>query len=274
MEIKDNSVSIIGCGWLGLSFAKSIMTKGWKVKASTTRNAKLTMLKRYGIEPTILQFPVKGNLDLSHFQSSYLLISFPPARKSSKKLKSYSLSVSQIVEAANKSIQIKKIIFISSTSVYEKKSNSIDENSPTTPTTISGQTILEAEHIIARSKIPFIILRFGGLAGPQRHPGKFLAGKVGLSNGNQMINFLHLEDAVWIINHMMESSIENEIFNVVAPIHYTKKEFYTKMSASIGLQSPEFITSSNQFSVEISNAKLLRNTDYKFIQPDPMKFEY
>lgn len=274
MEVKDNSVSIIGCGWLGLSFAKSMTAKGWKVKASTTSNTKLTTLKSYGIEMIILKFPVEGKLDLSHFQSAYLLISFPPGRINKETSKSYSLSISQIVEAANKSIQIKKIIFTSSTSVYEKKSNSIDENSPATPTTISGQAILEAEHIIAKSRLPHVILRFGGLAGPQRHPGKFLAGKAGLLNGNQMINFLHLEDAVGVINYIMESSIENEIFNVVAPVHYTKKIFYTKMSESIGLQPPEFIKSSSQFNVEISNAKMLSDTDYKFIYPDPMKFKY
>lgn len=274
MKIVERSVSIIGCGWLGLAFAKKMVAKGWKVKASTTKKSKLTTLQNYGIESKVLQFPAKNKLDSTLFQADYLLISFPPGRQNKETLASYHSSIKQITEAERKTAQIKKIVFISSTSVYEKKSDKIDEFSITKPTSPSGQAILNAEKIIIESNVPSVILRFGGLAGPHRHPGKFLAGKNNLPNGNQSINYLHLEDAVGVIAYMMEHSIENEIFNVVSPIHYSKNEFYSYMSKSIDLPPPEFSVTSSNFKAEISTTKLLKETDFKFIYPDPMKFKY
>lgn len=274
MNNKIKSIAVVGCGWLGFPFAKEMIKKGWRIRGSTTTEAKLKKLKSYGIEPFMLNFPAQNRIDISHFQVDYLVINIPPGRRDSKVLENYSKIISWILEAAKNADTIRKIVFVSSTSVYGNSSDLIAENSKTLPQSGTGTAILEAEKLIIKSGIPTIILRYGGLAGPQRHPGRFLAGQKGLTSGNQSINYLHLEDAIGVINYMIDHPIENEIFNVVAPIHPTKMEFYTKMAKSIKLEAPTFIDSTDQRRKEISVGKLLNETGYEFIYPDPMTFKY
>ena len=47
---KSKSVSIIGCGWLGLPLAEFLVQQGFHVRGSTTRAEKLKPLEEKGIE--------------------------------------------------------------------------------------------------------------------------------------------------------------------------------------------------------------------------------
>ena len=41
MKEEREKISILGCGWLGLPLAKSLLAKGYKIKGSTTSESKL-----------------------------------------------------------------------------------------------------------------------------------------------------------------------------------------------------------------------------------------
>lgn len=274
MNNKSKSIAVVGCGWVGFPLGREMIKKGWRVRGSTTCKAKLKELESFGIEPFILNFPAHDKIDPELFQVDYLVINIPPGRKNRDVLDNYAAAINRILIMAKRAESINKIVFVSSTSIYGNSSDLIDENSETLPESDSGAAILEAEKSVIKSGIPTIILRFGGLAGPQRHPGRFLAGRKGLTTGNQSINLLHLDDAIGVINYMIDHQIENEVFNVVAPIHPTKKEFYTKMAKFINLQPPTFIEAADQKRREVSVRKLLTETGYEFICPDPMTFNY
>lgn len=47
-------ISILGCGWLGLPLAKSLLEKGFSVKGSTTSIKKIALLEKFGIHPHIV----------------------------------------------------------------------------------------------------------------------------------------------------------------------------------------------------------------------------
>jgi nucleoside-diphosphate-sugar epimerase len=94
-----------------------------------------------------------------------------------------------------------------------------------------------------------------------------------LTSGDQSINFLHLKDAIGVVRHMIDHKSENEVFNVVAPTHPTKKDFYIKMAISIGLTLPTFAAPSDSIKREVSVHKLLTETGYNFVYPDPMEFK-
>ena len=51
----NKKISILGCGWLGLPLAKSLLSKGYEVKGSTTSESKLEVLKNAGISPFQIQ---------------------------------------------------------------------------------------------------------------------------------------------------------------------------------------------------------------------------
>jgi 3-hydroxyisobutyrate dehydrogenase-like beta-hydroxyacid dehydrogenase len=48
-------ISILGCGWLGLPLAKSLLAKSYEVKGSTTSENKLEVLINAGILPFQIQ---------------------------------------------------------------------------------------------------------------------------------------------------------------------------------------------------------------------------
>ena len=43
-------ISILGCGWLGLPLAKSLLEKGFSVKGSTTSLEKISVIENSGID--------------------------------------------------------------------------------------------------------------------------------------------------------------------------------------------------------------------------------
>lgn len=274
MKDKSKSISVVGCGWLGLPFSQNMIEQAWTVKGTTTSNLKVNLLKENGIEPYLLKFPVNAAMPIELFKVDFLLINLPPGRGNPNVMVDYPKAIKQLMDSAKEVGLIKKVIFISSTSVYSNAEELIDEESVANPMSASGKALLAAEKIILQSTIPSVILRFGGLAGPGRHPGRFLAGRTGLETGHQSINFLHLQDAINVIQSVIAAPVENEIFNIVAPVHPKKSDFYRRMAQDIGLQPPTFVEVSGRCKREISVDKFLLQTGYSFLQADPMSFKY
>ncbi len=83
-HIKDKSISILGCGWLGLPLAGLFVQQGYRVKGSVTSEEKLEALFEKGILPyqlTISDQEINCS-DLQGFlESEILVINFPPSRR-------------------------------------------------------------------------------------------------------------------------------------------------------------------------------------------------
>lgn len=274
MAIGANTISIIGCGWFGLPLAIRAIQAGFKVKGSTTRKEKLSELALAGIDPYIMVLPAMTSFPETLVQSDLLVINLPPGRRNPNVLRDYPLAIKLIIDAAKKQMTGRKIIFISSTSVYGENHEFIDESTPVMPQTDSGKAVVFAEQLVADSGMNTIILRFGGLAGPGRHPGRFLAGRKELDSGDQAINFLHLDDAIAVVSGFLNGKGGNELYNVVAPEHPVKKKFYRKMAEMLGQEPPGFSDVPAKYRREISVNKLIVETGYNFQYPDPMHFRF
>jgi len=270
---KSRKISIIGCGWLGLPLAKLMINSGWHVSGSTTSAGKLELLRNSGIQPYLLDLPDGKITDSPLFQSETYVIAIPPGRRKPGAIENYPESIQAILSAIDRS-KADNLIFVSSTSVYPEDLEYIDEATPEVPSTGSGLAILEAERMIRNAGIPWTILRFGGLAGSGRHPGRFFAGKTGLTNGHQAINFLHLDDALGILQYFVENAGKGKIYNGIAPMHPEKSAFYPAMARSLELTEPSFESGHHCARREISGEKLIHDTGYKFIHPDPMRFTF
>lgn len=273
MTKNNSSIAVIGCGWLGLPFAKHMISQGFSIKGTTTKQDKLSSLKAMGIEPFLYDMHNDDSLDSVLSDVDFLVLNVPPGRRDAEKLKAYPVAIRRIMQRAKQSKQLKKTIFVSSTSVYGFSEQPIDEAVIPLPETASGLAILDAEQVIIETG-SYIILRFGGLAGPGRHPGRFLAGRKGVSGAFQSINFLHLSDAMRVIEHLINSEEIDQIFNVVAPIHPTKQQFYASMAKSANVEAPSFEESNKEKNKEIDVQKLLDQTGFTFEYPDPMNFRF
>ena len=66
MKEERKKIAILGCGWLGLPLATSLLSKGYEVKGSTTSESKLDVLKNAGISPFQIQLEahqIIGNME-------------------------------------------------------------------------------------------------------------------------------------------------------------------------------------------------------------------
>ena len=245
----NRTISILGCGWYGLALADSLIEQGFRVKGSCTKEEKLEVLKGRGIEPYQAVFTKEDSVyDPSFFVCDTLVICIPPNRKSGE-ASIYPLKIARIKEAALMA-NVKKIILISSTGVYPDLNIEVDENTLPSPDTDSGKALLEAESIIkASTEYHANIVRFGGLIGPGRDPGRFFAGKTEIANGLAPVNLVHQKDCIGVIERILNLDAFGHTFNVCSEDHPTKKDFYTSAAISSGLQIPQFIEELKQWKI-------------------------
>lgn len=237
---KRMIVSILGCGWYGKALAKELLKKGVIVNGSATSTEKLDALRDTGIVPHIVQVNADEiSYDANFFKCNVLVISIPPGLKKGEG-SAYLPKIKHIIRAIlDKDIQ--KVVYISSTGVYSDHNKTVTENDDPNPDNESGKTLLEAENLFRNgSDFKATIIRFGGLVGPSRHPGRFFAGKKDIPNGFAPVNMIHLDDCVGISSAVIEQSAFGHLFNVCSPDHPTKEDFYKDAALKAGFEVPEF----------------------------------
>ena len=157
---------------------------------------------------------------------------------------------------------IKKIIFISSTSVYPLNNSITTEDSPVHKTALS-----KIEQLFrVNSNFKTTIIRFGGLIGFDREPGKFFKKETIIDRPKGYVNLIHRDDCIQIINCIIKNNIWEETLNACSDSHPTRKDFYTKEFLKEGRKSPIFNESSpNNYKIISSNRlKLLLNYSFKY----------
>lgn len=273
------SISILGCGWLGLPLGKYFSEKGYAVKGSTTNKEKLPILTENGIEAFRIEFNpqvVGENVD-NFLNAETLLINIPP-RISLQKVDAHVEQIANLLVHVKNS-SIKNIIYISSTSVYPELNREVFEEDVITPEQSASPTMVKAEKLLLEfwkeSSVNLTILRCGGLMGYERIPAKYFSGWKGLTTGDIKVNYVHRDDVIRIIETIIENNIWNEVFNIVSPIHPTRKEIYAKNCEELGFEMPEFIApnESQPFKI-ISSKKWLEHSKYEFIYENPLDYYY
>ncbi|MGB4776588.1 MAG: SDR family oxidoreductase [Daejeonella sp.] len=272
--MKNKSViSILGCGWLGLPLAAHLVSKGYSVKASTTSDRKKTVLERLKIDHYVIHFSeITPISKLSEFiRCDILIIAIPPGRKSNHDQNNYRQMVNHLIPLLAKS-KIKKLILISSTSVYGDVNSIVTEIDQPLPETESGKLLLETENVFMQLKgIQVVILRLAGLIGQGRFPGRFFAGKTAIPNGLAPVNLVHQYDVIDLIENLIEIDGSQGIYNVCAPSHPTKEEFYTLAAEMAGLNKPQFIAEKTNWKIVRSN-RLENELDFTFKVADLMEW--
>lgn len=232
------TISILGCGWFGLHLAQTLITAGFTVKGSTTSNDKLAVLKETGIIPFLLD--LSAPIVKTDFLNCEVLIIAVPPKARSGQAGNYVPAMQRLVEAIT-FYGIKQVIFISATSVYGDHNAEVDEHTMPAPDTLSGEVLVTAENLFRNAEaFQTTILRFAGLVGPGRDPGRFFAGKTDIANGLAPVNLLHQVDATGICRAVIEQSRYGYTINACAPHHPTRNDFYTKAAERAGLALPQF----------------------------------
>jgi nucleoside-diphosphate-sugar epimerase len=257
------TVSILGCGWYGLELARSFVQKGIIVKGSTTSVDKLTVLAAAKITPYLIDLSPDGETyDPEFFECDILWVCIPPKTRSGNGA-AYLEKIKSIINAIE-SHAIKQMIFISSTAVYGDLNVEVNGLSRPEPDTESGNILLQAEGLLRdRPDFTTTIIRFAGLIGPGRDPGRFFAGKTNIPNGNAPVNLIHLIDCIGISHAILDKEAFGHIYNACSPNHPTRSEFYTKAAARAGLEVPAFIDEKKTWKI-VSTINTGDILNYKF----------
>jgi nucleoside-diphosphate-sugar epimerase len=259
------TIALLGCGWLGFPLAQQLLQYGFRVNGSTTTSGKIFQLTQAGITPYLLELNAQTALgDWSGFlnDAEVLVVAIPPQlrRAEPEDFVAKMHLLRQKLERSN----CKKVLFISSTSVY------LDHNQLAIESDTKGfdSQLVHAENLFLSADFcQTTVIRFGGLIGADRHPVRFLAGRTQLENPEAPINLIHQDDCLAILHHCIQHPFENQVYNAVAPYHPTRVAYYTQMARELQLPNPEFDFSKASVGKTVSSEKLFTQLDYTFLKP-------
>ncbi|PHS07282.1 MAG: uroporphyrinogen-III C-methyltransferase [Kordia sp.] len=268
--MSKQHISILGLGWLGLPLALQLQKKGYSINGSTSVLANLKSLAKYSFHTCRIKVEsdtIIGDWESFINETATLIINFPPKRIDNIE-RIHPLQIDQIIKHTPKTT---KVIFVSSTSVYQNTNSLINETVNCIPEKASGCALLKAEELLQQYfGNNLTILRFAGLIGPKRHPGRFLANKKQLKNPNVPVNLIHQKDGIGLIEAILEQNCFGEIINGCADVHSKRKEFYENAAIKLNLPTPIFeVTTQENFKiVDNSKSKSLLNYKYQFSNPE------
>lgn len=217
----NHRIAIFGLGWLGKPLAFHLKTLGFDVYAASRNKEKIAEIAASGITGFEVEYDsnltkTKICLNPTTINSiDFIVICLPPSKF--KRYDEFVVSIAQ--QFSNKT----KVIFTSSTGVYEDINTEIDEESRK----IDNHPVNEAEkklrNLLANR---LTVLRLAGLIGGNRHPVKYFIQRNMIPNSSAPVNLVCLKDVIRAIEWILNKQIYGYDFNIVNPYHPTKKDYY------------------------------------------------
>jgi nucleoside-diphosphate-sugar epimerase len=268
--MRKETITILGCGWLGLPLAKALIKKGYPVKGSTTSEENLETLRDAGIEPYLVTLDpeVNGEEITDFLHSDILIVNIPPERRDD--IVEYHIEqFSSLIDALGQS-PVRSLLFVSSTSVFPSLGREVTEEDANTPETLAGEALLHVEEMLMlESGFQTTVVRFGGLVGYDRNPEKYLGSMKEIQSPDQPMNLIHRDDCINIIMEIIRLQQWGEVFNACSPVHPLKKEYYSKAAVAAGVALPLLASSDAPAPYKLVNSdKLVSALHYTFLHPD------
>jgi nucleoside-diphosphate-sugar epimerase len=263
------TVAVLGCGWLGLPLAHALLARGHRVLGTTTTPSQLPVLQAAGIEPHLVQLGADfSNADEARLISilraaDILVLNVPPRSAVAGGYPQLLRPVHRAVAAA----RLKAVLFVSTSGVYLDEPRIMREQDAISTRDAASDVLRTEGHFVPRyGQWKSTVVRLGGLIGPDRAPGRFLAGRQNLPQGDAPVNLLHLTDAVGVLRAIIEEEIWGHTLNICASLHPPRREFYPVAAEYLGLQPPTFRP-------EYGSGKLIDNSLMRSLVPYEFEFD-
>ncbi|MBF9222311.1 Rossmann-fold NAD(P)-binding domain-containing protein [Hymenobacter ruricola] len=264
-------VLVMGCGWLGLALARSLAADGHQVLGTTTTPESIAIMQQAGIEPHLLRLgsdfgaPAEALLLRLLQSADVLVLNVPPRAAAAGAYPTLLRPVHRAVAAAG----TRHVLFVSSTSVYPDEPRVMHETDALS-TRDAASDVLRAEgHFVPRyGQWKSTVVRLGGLIGPDRAPGRFLAGRRDLGQGNAPVNLVHLTDAVGVLSAIIKHGAWGHTFNVCAVQHPLRRDFYPAAARYLKLEPPTFKDETGTSGKTIDSSLVRSVLPYKFQHDD------
>lgn len=213
MAITDNTdtsrILVAGCGKLGTAIGRGLSSPSTRVYG-LSRNPSPLPEEITGIAADLMQADRLVKVLPEHLD--ILIYCLTPGRYDEQGYRdAYVTGLNNLLGALNG--PLKRLIFISSTSVYAQDDDSwVDETSETRPARFSGQQILAGEQVALDSGHPATIVRFSGIYGPgrRRFLEEVLEGQMAPQSPAPFSNRIHEEDAAAAVAHLSRLAIAGQ----------------------------------------------------------------
>ncbi|MBD1434474.1 hypothetical protein H8B06_16720 [Sphingobacterium sp. DN00404] len=255
-KLNNLHIGIVGCGWLGIRMARK-----WQIKndlyTTTTSPDKIGALTSQGLNPTLIDFNTDNStVDILAWEVvsslDVLIITFPISSRKDKDRNNIKRRIHNLSKFIGNFDG--QLFFMDSTSVYPDEQKEFIEDD------ISIENVV-AEYLLRAAYPEVNILRLGGLMGDDRQLHKY-----NVSNLDAPVNHVHFEDIIAIIEKMIENRSRSKIYNIVAPVHPTKREVICEQTGR------PYKENKREIGRLISSKRLMEELDYQFIYPDPRYF--
>lgn len=238
-------ILIVGCGYVGKALAFALLERGDEVWGLRRDVHQLKELEYLGLKPLSASLLNPNSLTKLP-KVDVVIFCQAPSREADNYEDTYYLGTKNLLAMLG-TPKPKKIILISSTSVYGTRDGSwVDEDdNPKAAGYENKEQEENAKHLLATeqlalaSGIPANVLRLGGIYGPGRHRLQALKdGRIRPSFSDIYINRIHVEDIVGSLILLIEKGKPGEIYLGVDDTPSTQKEFYEWIYAKLSLSKP------------------------------------
>ncbi|TLX48651.1 NADP-binding protein [Pseudoalteromonas phenolica] len=231
---------VLGAGWLGSAIIERAIQANWQVQGtSRSLNSSSAIIRQF----TLQEDKLIHSVDLT---DAYWVCAIPPRARHADS--NYLETLSAALRLSD-DLACKGFLLCSSTGVYSEQDGTYTESGELDSGTTRKKILLAAEQRVFDSKGK--VLRLAGLVGPNREPGKFVAGKTLKSSSQAAVNMVHQADVVAAIETIILNWAEaNAVYNVCHPDHPTRQDYYLKRCAKLGTQPP-------LFSSDIASARVI-----------------
>ncbi|MBD2354730.1 SDR family oxidoreductase [Tolypothrix sp. FACHB-123] len=268
------NIAIIGCGYVGCAVAKYWQQKNnFVVTATTTTPARVSELETVAQKVLVTKGNDPEGLKAALENQDVVLLSI--SAKGGEYEPVYLQTAKTLVSILPEMPKLRQLIYTGTYSVYGNRNGEVvDEETTVNPTTPNGIILRQTEELLlsaANDNFRVCILRLGGIYGPGRELIKIFGRVAGTSRpgtGNDIANWVHLDDIVGVINWACEHHWQG-IYNVVDDAHLTNRELFNRLFTKHNL--PPIVwdasqQSNRQYNVWVSNQKI-KDAGYKLIQP-------
>ncbi len=229
-------ILILGPGYVGSELAKTLKAPGHPV-AATAR----TQEKAEALTSIVDQVLPWNEATPANFLDPYECLIFTAAATSytpENYVETYLKNSQKIAQAATTALNLKQIIYTSSTSVYGPgNGETVTEESP-----LKGpQVLIDTEKtLLAIPKKAVCILRLGEIIGPGRTLEDRLkkqGEKPFPGTGDKPVNLSPLEQSISAVQKAIDLKLAG-IYNAVSDLHLPRKAVYKAIAKDLNLPEP------------------------------------
>jgi nucleoside-diphosphate-sugar epimerase len=253
-------ILIAGCGYLGLTAARTFHIGGFNVHGLTRTSDPCT--KKGPLPFPMIKADVTRRADLERINEEFdtVLVCVSSRGGDAEAYRNlYLEGTRNLVEV----LKPRHCVFTSSTSVYGSSDDAwVTESTPAEPPVETAKVLREAEQVVLDAG--GIVARLGGIYGPGRsvHLRKFFEGSAAIEgDGSRWLNQVHRDDAAGAIFLLRAWHAASGIYNVVDDTPLRQREIYSWMADMFGRPLPASVPLPDQrkrgiASKRVSNAKL------------------